>query len=69
MEKPITVIKKEFEDKLAQEINQCGLPPFILRPIFQDVLNQLINLENQQLQNDMAQYEASKELESEVCNE
>lgn len=72
MEKPITIKKMEFEKSLAEVVNQSGLPPFILRPIMQEALTQVTQLEAQQLQNDISEYQKSleeEESESEVADE
>lgn len=68
MEKPITIKKMEFEQQLSEVVNQSGLPPFVLRPIIQEVLAQISQLEAQQLQNDISEYQKSLE-ESEVADE
>lgn len=56
MDKPITVAKKEFEDKLTDLINTSGLPPIILSPIFKDMYNNIKLMEKRQLDSDTERY-------------
>lgn len=56
MEKPITVAKKEFEDKLTDLINTSGLPPIILSPIFKEFHNNIKLMEKRQLDADTERY-------------
>lgn len=57
MEKPIVLIREEFIDKLKDLVNGSGLPPFMLHPILQDFLNQIIRLENEQYTEAKKEYE------------
>lgn len=56
MEKPITLVKKEFEDKLVDLINTSGLPPIILVPIFKDIYNNVKLMEKRQFDVDSERY-------------
>lgn len=57
MEKPITIQINEFENKLTELINGSELPPFVLKPILKDFLNEIIRLDTLQFQNDKMEYE------------
>lgn len=46
----VILMKREFEEKLVELINESKLPAFILRPIIKDLLEQLNLLEQQQLE-------------------
>lgn len=47
-EKPISLIIHDFKDQLSKDINESGLPMCILRPIIQDVLNEIVAAEKQE---------------------
>lgn len=44
MEKPITMVMKEFKEKLASEIRTSNLPAWVVRDIFKDFTLQLERL-------------------------
>ena len=54
--KPISLIRKEFKDNLANLINTCNLPAFIIVPILDEFLIQMQTIEQQQYQMDVAAY-------------
>ena len=41
IQKPITVAREDFISELRDMINESGLPPIILEPIFKDVLRDI----------------------------
>lgn len=64
MEKPITIKRAEFNAKVAQAINESGLPAFVIADSLSAILTQINNLAQTQYQNDLQAYEqAQKEAE------
>lgn len=57
--KPMSLVREDLIKSIVGSINQSGLPAFVLRPIFQDLLNQIQALEARELESDRAKYEAS----------
>lgn len=55
--KPVSVIRQEFIDRLIDDINNCGLPLFVIEPILQDTLNAVKSAVQQQYVAEKAQYE------------
>lgn len=64
MDKPSTVLHREFVDKLQNLINGSHLPAFVLVPVVRDALDQLIRLEDQQFQRDAAEWNAERQKEA-----
>ena len=54
--KPMTVAKQEFINNITENINNCGLPMFVIEFILKDLLNAVSALANSQYENDMKQY-------------
>ena len=59
MNKPITIIREEIKDKIAEVINTSGLPAFIIEPILSDFLIEVRNVAKHQYEYDKQQYELS----------
>lgn len=59
MNKPITLIREETKQKLANVINESGLPAFIIEPILSDFLNETRIVAQRQYEMEKAQYEQS----------
>lgn len=57
IEKPVTVIRQEFIDTLSSDINNCGLPLFIVEPILRDVYLEVKSLTQKQYEIEKAEYE------------
>lgn len=38
--KPIMLVREDFINNLTREINESGLPPFVIEPILKDFLNE-----------------------------
>ena len=57
MDKPITVVRQEFIEKMVSEINTCGLPLFVVEPILKDLLNEVSTAVKRQYETEKAQYE------------
>lgn len=55
--KPITVVRQEFIEKMVDEINNCGLPLFVVEPILKDLLNEVSAATKKQYETEKAQYE------------
>lgn len=56
MEKPITIARAEFNARLAQAINESGLPAFVIADSLKTVLMQMDELASIQLQRDTEEY-------------
>lgn len=44
----IILKERELREKLAEVVNDSGLPAFILKPIVKEMYEQLVNIEQQQ---------------------
>lgn len=58
VEKPITIIRQEFIDKISNDINNCGLPLFIIEPILRDLYLEVKSLSQKQYEIEKAEYES-----------
>lgn len=67
MNKPITVVREEIKEKIAEVINTSGLPAFVIEPILQDFLVEVRNVARHQYEYDKQQYEMS--LRKEIGND
>lgn len=66
LEKPITVIRQEFIEGLADYINSSGLPLFMLETILKDVYMEIRDMSQKQYEFEKKQYEdALKKAEGE----
>jgi hypothetical protein len=66
LEKPITVIRQEFIEGLADYINNSGLPLFMLETILKDVYMEIRDMSQKQYEFEKKQYEdALKKAEDE----
>lgn len=57
MEKPITVKRQEFIEKMIDTINNSKLPFFVIEPILQNLLTSVQQGARVQEENDQAEYE------------
>lgn len=57
IEKPIMVIRQEFIDTIYDDINNCGLPLFIIEPILKDVYLEVRSMSQKQYEVEKADYE------------
>jgi hypothetical protein len=64
IEKPITVVRQEFEEKLIREVNGCQLPLFVVEPILKDLLEAVQAAARKQYETDKARYEQQLEVQS-----
>ena len=71
IQKPLSVIRQEFIEQIVDDINNCGLPLFVIEPILQDVLNTVKATAQKQYETEKAQYEQQlkKQLETSSNNE
>lgn len=65
MEKPVTLIIEDFKSNISKVINESKLPPFVIRPILQDILNQVLMAEQAQTKSDAEEYQKALEAEKE----
>lgn len=62
--KPITILKREFDEKLVELVNGCGLPACVIKPSVEQLVNLLNQMEAAQYQADLkAMQEQEKEAE------
>ena len=59
MNKPFTVVYEDFKQKLADLINDSGLPASIIETVLQNYLFETRNIAIKQYQVDKARYENS----------
>lgn len=57
IKKPISVARQEFIEKIVEEINNCGLPLFVVEPILEDLLRSVKAESQRQYEMEKAQYE------------
>lgn len=65
MDKPVSMLQREFKDNLVSTINNSKLPAFVLVPIVEQALRELERLEQEQYDADKVAYE-NQLMESEV---
>lgn len=56
IEKPIILKLKELEEEIIKLINSSEIPAFILKPMFEKLLNQLQIIEQEELENETKKY-------------
>ena len=66
--KPISVVRQEFIDQLVNDVNNCGLPLFVVEPILQDILYSVKTAAKQQYETEKAQYEQQLQEQKEKKN-
>ena len=57
IQKPITLLKQEFEEELIKYINDSSLPPFLIEYILRDIINKVHLASVQQLELDTKKYQ------------
>lgn len=62
IEKPIMVVRQEFIDAIYDNINNCGLPLFIIEPILKDVYLEVRSMSQKQYEVEKADYESKLRL-------
>jgi hypothetical protein len=58
IQKPITIMRQEFAEKISDVINNCNLPLFIVEPIMRDVYLEIKSLSQKQYEMDKEEYES-----------
>lgn len=56
IEKPIILKLKELEEGIIKLINSSEIPAFILKPMFEKLLNQLQIIEQEELESETKKY-------------
>ena len=56
IEKPIILKLKELEEEIIKLINCSEIPAFILKPMFEKLLNQLQIIEQEELESETKKY-------------
>ena len=57
IEKPITMVRQEFIDSISNDINNCGLPLFVIEPILRDIYLEVKSLSQKQYELEKTEYE------------
>ena len=57
MNKPVSVVKEEFTNKIVLLINESGLPPILMEPVLANCLNQIRAINEAQLKKDKQEWE------------
>ena len=68
MEKPDTIRFREFGENIRNCINEAQLPAFVLIPVVRSILDQLTEIDNKKYADDMRQYHAAQEGQSQENN-
>ena len=68
MQKPITLVRREFVENMNKLIAESGLPFSMLSDIFKDAMLQSQELEERQYEQDKKAYEESLKKEQEESN-
>ena len=58
MDKPITIVREEVKEQIANVINNSGLPAFVIEPILQEFLMEVKSVVIRQYEHDKQQYTA-----------
>lgn len=68
-QKPATIIKQEFTEKIIKQINDTQLPMFVIGYILRDILNDVMLTSQQQLESDMKNYKENTHTNTPESNE
>ena len=63
MDKPLSLRVREIETKLAKEINESRLSPFIWKNILEKIYSQLTLIENQEIKDYQEKEERNDKIE------
>ena len=69
MEKPISLIVKERQEKLIREINDSKLSPFIWKIILETIFSKLVQLQNQEINSYNNSLKEKKEEKDEILKQ
>lgn len=64
LKKPITIVRQEFIEKLADDINNSNLPLFVIESILKDIYLEVKSMSQKQYEIDKSQYEEKIKLDS-----
>lgn len=67
--KPMTIIKKEFTEKIIKNINNSQLPIFVVEYILRDILNDIRVASQRQLEIDLENYKKNMHSTTPDANE
>lgn len=56
MNKPVSITKEEFTDKIVLLINECELPPILIEPVLENCLRQIRAINSAQLEKDKVEW-------------
>lgn len=57
LDKPATLLQREFKTAIVTAINESGLPAFVIVPVLEQALAEVRGIEEQQYQEDLRKYE------------
>ena len=66
MEKPLSLKREDFVNKMVGAVNECGLPPCVALEVMKAVTAEVEKLAQQQYQKDLAEYEAAEKEEKDA---
>lgn len=69
MQKPLTLLRNDYMNALANLSNQSGLPAFVMLEVVERMKSQLEKLAEAQLQQDTAAYAKALEKEKDIDKE
>lgn len=69
MDKPITVARVEFIDKLVELVNNSGLPSFVIMPVLDDALREMKRITDEQYRNDFIEWNESQKAAGAEAND
>lgn len=65
MDKPATILHREFTTKLVDLINSCSLPAFVIEPILDSAHKRIVEIAEQQYAADMLKWKEGTNVETE----
>lgn len=63
MDKTANMLHREFSNALTSLINNCGLPAFVIKDTLRCALFQVEQIEDQEYQRDLKEYQELQEVE------
>lgn len=60
MDKPATLLHREFKNKIVEAINGSNLPAFVVASVLEDALAEVREIEEKQYEADKAAYEENE---------
>lgn len=65
MEKPLSVVREEFVDKLVSLINNSGVPMFVVLDVLKGAVEEVRDAARREYDEDLRKYEKSQEEKNE----